>query len=117
MRVYGIKNCASVKKAKEFFDKNSINYEFIDINKNSIDSSKVEYWKNFISPFSMINTRSKKYKELDIKNKKLSDKKVIELLSKENLLLKRPIIEHGLNGEEKFTIGFDQNEYNSIFLK
>lgn len=116
MRVYGIRNCASVKKAKEFFDSNGICYEFIDINKNSIGEDKLTYWQSFVSPFSMLNPRSKSYRDLGLKNKKLSDKKVIEFLFKENSLLKRPIIEHGLNGEQKFTIGFDEEEYKSTFL-
>ncbi len=116
MKVYGIRNCASVKKAKEFLDSHNIDYEFVDINKNKIDSEKIGFWQSFTSPYSMLNPRSKRYRDLDLKNKKLTDKKIVELLSKENSLLKRPIIEHGLNGEQKFTIGFDEVEYTSTFL-
>jgi len=116
MKVYGISNCASVKKAKEFFESNNIDYEYIDINKTGIDGEKLAYWQGFVSPFSMLNPRSKKYRDLGLKGKKLTDKKIVDLISKENSLIKRPIIEHGLNGEEKFTIGFDEVEYKSTFL-
>jgi arsenate reductase len=45
VKVYGIRNCASVKKAKEFLDSHNIDYEFVDINKNKIDSEKLDFWQ------------------------------------------------------------------------
>jgi len=116
MKMYGIKTCASVKKAKAFFDKNSIAYDFIDLDKEPIGKDKLEKWQEFTPATSMLNPRSKAYRDLDLKNKKLTDKKAIDLLSKENSLIKRPVIEHGLNGENKFTIGFKEEEYCSTFL-
>lgn len=116
MKVYGIKSCASVKKAKKFFDDNNISYEFIDLNKTPIDKEKIESWQKFIPVTSMLNPRSKSYRDLDLKNNKPSEKKAITIIAKDNGVLKRPIIEHGLNGEEKFTIGFNEENYNSEFL-
>jgi len=36
MKIYGIKTCGSVKKALKFFDDNEIEYEFVDIKKESV---------------------------------------------------------------------------------
>ncbi len=36
--------------------------------------------------------------------------------TKNNGILKRPAIEHGLNGENKFTIGFNEKAYIEEFL-
>ncbi|RXK13456.1 arsenate reductase family protein [Halarcobacter mediterraneus] len=116
MKVYGISNCASVKKAKKFFDEHSILYEFVDLSKTSLDKEKIESWQNFLPAGQMLNSRSKSYREMDLKNKKLDDKKALKAILKDNLILKRPIIEHGLNGEQKFTIGFDEQEYKQTFL-
>lgn len=116
MKIYGIKTCASVKKAKAFFDKNNICYEFIDLNKEPVDKEKIEFWQTFTPATSMLNPRSKVYRDLDLKNKKPTEKKAVSIIEKDNGILKRPIIEHGLNGEEKFTIGFKEDEYKSTFL-
>ena len=116
MKLYGIKTCASVKKAKAFFDKNGISYDFVDLNKEPVGKDKIEKWQKFTPATSMLNPRSKAYRDLKLKDKKITNEKAIELLSKENSLIKRPVIEHGLNGEDKFTIGFNEEEYNSTFL-
>lgn len=116
MKLYGIKTCASVKKARAFFDKNDINYNFIDLNKDPVGKDKIEKWQNFTPATSMLNPRSKSYRDLKLKDEKITDKKAVDLLSKENSLIKRPIIEHGLNGEDKFTIGFNEEEYKNTFL-
>ncbi len=116
MRVYGVNSCASVKKAKVFFDSHNIEYEFIDISKNKIDEQKLNYWQNFIDPISMLNPRSKSYRDQKVKEMKLTDKKASKLMLEDSLIIKRPIIEHGLNGEEKFTIGFKEDTYIKEFL-
>lgn len=116
MTVYGIKTCASVKKAKAFFEQNDISYDFIDLSKEPVSQEKIEKWQGFVPATSMLNPRSKAYRDLDLKNKKPSEKKALTIISKDNSILKRPIIEHGLNGEEKFTIGFNESTYNSTFL-
>lgn len=116
MKLYGIKTCPSVKKAKEFFDKNAINYTFIDINKDNIPQEKIEYWLNFTEAKNLFNPRSKTYRDLNLKGTNLNTKTKTKLLWENNSLLKRPILEHGLNGEEKFYIGYNINDYNEVFL-
>jgi len=114
MKLYGIKTCPSVKKAKDFFDKSNINYEFIDINKNGVSQDKIEYWLNFIEAKKLFNSRSKAYRELNLKGTNLNTK--TKLLWENNALLKRPILEHGLNGEEKLYVGYSLIYYNEIIL-
>ncbi len=116
MKVYGPKTCSTVKKVKSFLDSNDICYEFIDLTKESISKDKIEYWNSFAPSSKLLNNRSKKYRDLKLKDKKLSEDKITSLLSEENLLLKRPIIEHGLNGEKKLTIGYNEEEYKTTFL-
>lgn len=116
MKLYGTKSCGSVKKAKTFFDENNISYEFIDLSKDGVDEDKIKYWVSFIEDKKFLNPRSKVYKDLNLKEKKPKGTKLISLLAKENMLIKRPVIEHGLNGEEKLTLGYDEEEYKKVFL-
>ena len=116
MKMYGIKTCASVKKAKAFFETNNISYDFIDLSKEPVETEKIEQWQEFTPATSMLNPRSKVYRDLGLTDKKPTDKKAVTIITKDNGILKRPIIEHGLNGEEKFTIGFNEEEYKNTFL-
>jgi len=115
MRVYGIKTCASCKKALEFLNSHSIDYEFIKIDQN-ISQEHIEYWLRFVSADKLFNTRSKAYKEHNLKGKDLTKKTQVKKLWEDNNVLKRPIIEHGLNGEEKLYVGFDEKEYQELFI-
>ncbi len=116
MKMYGINSCQSVKKAKAFFDENNISYDFIDLNKEPVNKEKLAKWQTFTSATSMLNPRSKVYRDLNLKTEKPTEKKALNIIVKDNSILKRPIIEHGLNGEERFTIGFKEDEYKSTFL-
>ncbi len=113
MKFYGIKTCASVKKAKDFLDNNGIEYEFIDISRVKVPKEKIEYWLGFVEPKALFNTRSKAYRELNLKGEDLNKK--VHHLWEENSLIKRPVIEHGLNGEQKLHVGFDEDDYKNIF--
>ncbi len=116
MKVYGINSCGSVKKAKAFFDTHNIEYEFVDISKNPIDEEKLNYWQNFAEAKDMLNSRSKPYKDKKVKDMKLTPKKAAKLILDDSGIVKRPVIEHGLNGEQKFYIGFNEEDYIKTFL-
>lgn len=47
MKVYGIKTNTNFKKAKQFFDKNSISYTFVDLKEVGVDAEKISLWLNF----------------------------------------------------------------------
>ena len=45
VKIYGIKNCDTVKKACRYLDNNNQEYEFVDFKKNGIDESSIKKWK------------------------------------------------------------------------
>ena len=114
MNLYGIKTCPSVKKAMAFLNENGIEYKFNDINNNQISKEKIEYWLGFTDAKSLFNPRSKAYRDLKLKGSNLNDK--VHHLWENNALIKRPVIEHGLNGEHKLHVGFNEDDYKQVFL-
>ena len=44
MKLYGIPNCNTVKKARDWLDKQSINYVFHDFKKLGIDKTTLDHW-------------------------------------------------------------------------
>jgi len=112
MRVYGIKTCGSVKKALKFLNEKGIEYEFIDFKKRPVGCDKVDEWLGKVDISTLFNKRGTKYRQLKLKELNLDENGMKEWLCKENLLIKRPVIELD-NGE--IIVGFDEEKYKEIF--
>ena len=112
IKLYGIPTCGSVRNARKFFKENGLELEFIDFKKTSVDSEKIEYWLSKVDINILFNNRGTKYRTLKLKELNLNDEGKKEWLCKENMLLKRPIVEYG----EKVVVAFNEDKYKEIFL-
>lgn len=112
MKVYGIKNCDSVKKALKFLNANAIAYDFIDLKQMPLEIDTIKRWLERVEMKKLFNTRSTTYRNLGLKEMNLDDEAKIEWLLKEPMLIKRPVIEL----KDNIVVGFDQNEYNQKLL-
>ena len=112
MKVYGIKTCGSVKKALKFFKEKNIEYEFVDFKKTPVGCEKIDEWLSKVDMNILFNKRGTKYRQLKLKELNLDENGMKEWLCKENLLIKRPVIELD-NGD--VIVGFDKEKYEEIF--
>ena len=113
MKIYGIKTCGSVRKAMKYFDELGLEYEFIDFKKESVPQEKIDEWLKHIDINKLFNSRGTKYKNLKLKELNLNDQEKAQWLAKENMLIKRPVVEYN----DKVIVAFDENIYNEIFKK
>ena len=113
MKLYGIKTCGSVRKAIKFFKENNLEFELIDFKKTTIGEKEISYWLTKVSIDKLFNNRGTKYRTLKLKDLNLNDNGKKEWLIKENMLIKRPVIEYN----DEVIIAFDEELYKSIFLK
>ena len=111
MKLYGIKTCGSVRKAIKFFKENDIEFEFVDFKKVNVTEDEINNWLKKVSIDTLFNNRGTKYRTLKLKELNLDDNGKKEWLIKENMLIKRPIVEY----EDKVIVAFDEEKYNSIF--
>jgi arsenate reductase-like glutaredoxin family protein len=44
LKVYGIKNCDSVRKARRFLKASGIDYEFIDFRETPVSETEIRQW-------------------------------------------------------------------------
>jgi len=112
VKVYGIKNCDSVKKALKFFKEHHIEYELFDFKTQHLPCEKIEQWSKKVAMKSLFNTRSTTYRNLKLKELNLDEAGQKEWLCKENLLIKRPVVEK----ESEILVGFDEENYQRSFL-
>lgn len=112
MTVYGIKTCGSVKKALAYFKAKGIAYDFVDLKQSAVDKTKIESWLTKVPLEKLFNHRGTKYRTLGLAKMELGDTDKIDWLVKENLLIKRPVIELD-NGD--VMVAFDEGIYDQTF--
>lgn len=112
INIYGIKNCDSVKKALSFFKNHNLEYELHDFKLNPVSCDRISYWLESVDMKTIFNSRSTTYRNLKLKEMNLDETAKKEWLCKENLLIKRPVIEFS----DKVVVGFNEENFKGVFL-
>ncbi len=114
MTMYGIKTCSTVGKARKFMKEHGIDFSFIDYKTERVGEQKIREWAAKVDINILFNNKGKKYRDLKLKELNLNDEGKIEWMTKENYLIKRPVIEYD-NGE--LVVGYNESLYGELFLK
>jgi len=112
MTLYGIKTCGSVKKAMAFFKTRGIAYDFVDFKQTQVGRPKIESWLQKVPLDKLFNNKGTKYRTLGLSKAELSDSDKIEWLAKENMLIKRPVIECD---DGSVLVAYDEEQYKHLF--
>ena len=104
IKVYGIKNCDTVKKAIVYLNERDIDYEFVDFRQNPISQQVLKKMVESVGWELLINKRSSTYRSLSEEEKSNIN---YDLVSKLPTLIKRPVLIHG----ENITVGFSEQQY------
>lgn len=111
LKIYGIKNCDTVKKALKWLDQNKIKYEFHDYKKLGADS---EILKKFIDKFGWektLNLKSRTWRSLADNEKPDNEIAAIALAKTQTSIIKRPLLS---DNKDIFIIGFKEAEYEAL---
>ena len=107
LKIYGIKNCDSVRKAIKYLKTNDIAYEFVDFRETSVDDATIKSWLKSTDIKTLFNTRGTTYRTLKLKELDLSDEEKQKWLAQENMLIKRPVI----TLDNKVIVGYNETLY------
>ncbi|WP_024792161.1 Spx/MgsR family RNA polymerase-binding regulatory protein [Candidatus Ruthturnera calyptogenae] len=107
IKMYGIKNCDTIKKAQKFLINHQIDFEFIDFRDNPIDKTKLQTFVDKLTLEKLINKRSTTYRNLNDKEK---DNITLELVLKNPTLIKRPV----LVTNNDIMVGFSKKSYSKL---
>ncbi len=113
LKIYGIKTCDSVRKAIKYLKTQEISYEFVDFRKTPVGAHEVNEWLKYSNIKTLFNTKGTTYRTLKLKELDLSDEDKKTWLSKENMLIKRPVITF----EDKVIIGYNELQYQDTLHK
>ena len=103
--------CTTCQKAKKWLDDNKIEYELRDIKADNPTLDELRLW-HAVSGLPLkrfFNTSGLLYKSLDLKNKlpSMTEDEMLQLLSSDGMLVKRPL----LVGEGWVLVGFKESEW------
>jgi arsenate reductase len=110
--IYGIPNCDSVKKARQWLSNNEIDYEFVDVRENTPSKSHIDGWIATLGAAPLVNKRSTTWKNMDSEARDNAENgDTCAVLLANPTLIKRPVLEH--NGI--LDVGFSAATYANHF--
>ncbi|WP_109259607.1 ArsC/Spx/MgsR family protein [Hyphobacterium indicum] len=95
MKLYGLKNCDTCKKAMKALDAAGQSYTFVDIRAEADVASLAPQWLKQVDSAKLINTRSTTWRQLDEAERAKAETDPVGLLAANPTLVKRPVIERG----------------------
>lgn len=111
IKLYGIPNCDTMKKARKWLDENNIDYEFHDYKKLGVPEKDLKQWVKKSGWEALLNRRGTTWRKLDDNTKNNIDaSSAIRIMLDNPSIIKRPVLEAG----NKLFIGFNVDEYNSL---
>ncbi|GAB3920305.1 Spx/MgsR family RNA polymerase-binding regulatory protein [Mucilaginibacter myungsuensis] len=115
MKVYGITNCNTVKKALDWFKANNVAYEFHDFKKLGVSADKLNEWADKAGYEKVMNKQGLTYRGLDEATKAsiTGAEAALKLFQEKTSIIKRPVIEDG----GFLFFGFDEATYATHFLQ
>jgi len=109
IKLYGISNCETVKKARAWLDAKHVRYEFVDFKKAPPSVAQVKQWIDVLGVDSVVNRRGTTWRKLDPAMQARAETKAgaVAVLVEHPSAIKRPVIEAG----KDLLIGFDAETY------
>ena len=110
-RLYGIKNCDTMKKAWTWLDQRGVAYDFHDYKKAGIDRATLEGWAKQVGWEVLLNRAGTTFKKLPEADRQgIDEKKAIALMLAQPSMIKRPVLDVG----GKLLVGFKPEAYEKI---
>jgi arsenate reductase len=106
--IYGIKNCDTMKKARNWLDSHGVAYDFHDYKSAGITKDKLKRWSDELGWEALLNRAGTTFRKLpDADKDGLNEKKALALMLAQPSMIRRPVLESG----GKLLVGFKPEIY------
>lgn len=114
IKLYGINNCNTVKKARDWLTSHHIAVEFHDFKKSGLDASIAANWLAQRDQSELINRKGLTWRALTDEQKQSikDDTSALALMTDKTSIVKRPVLEQD---GSVLHIGFDAQAYANLF--
>lgn len=113
MKLYGIPNCDTVKKARACLSLSGVSYEFIDFKKQPLTESIMADWLRQIGWQKLLKKTGPTWGKLpaEVKASIHDDASALSLMLQYPNVIKRPVL---VNNGKVLATGFSETEYNNL---
>jgi len=111
IKIYGISNCDTMKKARKWLEANGVDYVFHDYKKLGVPEKKLKSWVKQAGWDTVLNKRGTTWRKLDDNLKdNIDSESAIKIMLENPSIIKRPILESG----KILLIGFKEADYQQL---
>jgi arsenate reductase (glutaredoxin) len=110
MKIFGIPNCDTVKKARTFLGKINIQAEFVDFKKYTPTNDDIKRWTEAFGGYP-VNYKGVTYKKHKEHFESLAPSEKVSFLQENTSMIKRPVLE---KDGKVLAFGFDEELYRSV---
>jgi arsenate reductase len=116
MKLYGIPNCSTVKKARTWLEQHAIAYEFHDFKKLGLDTATGQLWLAQQPWEKLVNRSGMTWRNLSEteKNAVSNAQTALALMQEKTSVIKRPVL---VNNNQILALGFNETDYANLFAK
>jgi Spx/MgsR family transcriptional regulator len=113
MKVYGIPNCNTVKKARDWLESHGLTYEFHDYKKQGVPEALMKKLLKAHGHETLINRKGPTWRNLPdaVKASVTDATSALPVMAANSSVIKRPIIER----DGQYLFGFDEAAYEAFF--
>ncbi len=125
IRLFGIPNCDTVKKARTWLEQQAIPFEFHNFKKDGLTQAQVEVWLQKVELDTLINRKGTTWRALSDEQKSRANNRgdAIALIVENPSLVKRPVLQidgnfgqHAVqHAVQHIGVGFNDQLYQTIF--
>jgi len=110
--LYGIPNCDTVKKAREWLETHGVAYRFHDFRKDGLEEATLRRWCAELGWERLLNRSGTTWRRLPEGDRAdLDEAKAIRLMLANPAVIKRPVLDLG----HERHVGFKEPDYARIF--
>ncbi|MFT5603453.1 MAG: arsenate reductase [Paracoccaceae bacterium] len=110
IKLYGIKNCDTVRRARKWLEQQTVQHEFVDFRDTPLSNAQLQHWHDSVGD-DLLNKRSTTWKQLNETEQHIEKQAdIIALLAAHPTLIKRPVLDTG----KTVAIGFSTDRYSEI---
>ena len=115
LRVHGIANCDTVKRARAWLGSRAVDYAWVDFRKQPPSLEQIRAWAGRVGWEALLNRRGTTWRSLeDAQRSAVRDEaSAIALMHDRPTLIRRPVVESGAD----IVVGFDEADYAQRFAK
>jgi arsenate reductase len=113
MKLYGIPNCSTVKKARAWLEERDIPYEFHDFKKDGVPADLMAALCDLLGWESLVNRNGQTWRKLSDEQKaRVTDStQALALMQEHASVIKRPILDR----DGQYQVGYSEENYAAFF--